>query len=770
MSSRASPSMPATGRSRRIVWLWAALIGVIFGLIQFGQPLEDVLRTGRNAMHARQASGDIVVVAIDNASLEAHADWPWPRRRYAALINELNDLGAREIAFDVSFATRADPADDRMLASAIERAKGKVVLPIRSVKDPISGKRTDILPSTELRRHATLVNIFVHYNFQSKVWKLEYAARSNGVLYPSLAAHLAGRSGRAGEKYTIDYSTKLDSVPIISAADLLDGKVERGRVAGKHIIVGATASEIAKTYFVPGSGQAPEIYLHVLGAETLRRGTPVELGWLMPLVATLGLLAIYQLAPQRWLALLALAAAVTVVFVLPFVAEPRLVLFDTVPAMSSLLIIVINRFWSDFRQSFKARGLTNPVSGLPNLNALREVTTPDTTLIAARVHNFAAITSALAHEGEKILVDQIVARLGIGFSGSTVYQGDEGIFLWLVRREGMLELGDQLEALHALCRTPVSVAGVHVDLVVTFGADAGERPIAARIGSALVAADEAAGEGLRWKEFDPERLKDAAWKLSLLGRLDSAIDSGEIWVAYQPKLDLTSRRIVGAEALARWSHPEKGEINPGEFIPAAEQHNRIGKLTTHVLDDAVRSAAAINARGIDFDIAVNLSARLLDNFDIVDQIRALLLRYRLAAGKLTLEVTESAAMGSSTQSFEVLEQLRAVGVNISIDDYGTGFSTLEYLKKIPATEIKIDRDFIRMIDRNHSDKLMVNSTIQLAHSLGRKVVAEGVESGEILEALAAMGCDDAQGYFIGRPMKLRALIKRLILEYRRIAA
>jgi len=752
------------------MWLWAALIGLIFGLIQFGQPLEDVLRTGRNAAHARQASGDIVILAIDNKSLEAHADWPWPRGRYAQLIDELNALGAAEIAFDLGFSMRADPADERQLAEAIDRARGKVVLPIRTVKDPVSGKHVDILPSPELRRQATLANIYVQYNFQSKVWKLEYAARSEGVIYPSLASHLAGRSGRPGENYTIDYSTRLDSIPVISAIDLLEGKVERGRVAGKRIIVGATATELAKTYFIPGRGQAPEIYLHALGAETLRRGKPVELGWLMPLVATLGLLAVYQFLANVWLARLALAGGLAIVFALPFLSEARLVFFDSVPAMTALLIVVLNRWWTDFRQSFKARGLTNPVSGLPNLNALREVDHPEMTLVAARVHNFAEITSALAQEAEKILVEQIVARLGIGFSGATVYQGDEGIFAWLVNREPMSDLGDQLEALHALCRTPVSVAGVHVDLVITFGADAGNRAISARIGSALVAADEAAVEGLRWKEFDAAKLKDAAWKLSLLGRLDTAIDDGEMWVAYQPKLDLATRRIVGAEALVRWSHPEKGEISPAEFIPAAEQHNRIEKLTAHVLEDAVRSTAAINARGIDFNIAVNLSARLLDNFEIVDQIGALLARHRLPAAKLTLEVTESAAMSSSTQSFEVLENLRALGVNISIDDYGTGFSTLEYLKKIPATEIKIDRGFIRMIDRSHSDKLMVNSTIQLAHSLGRKVVAEGVESEEILEALAAMGCDDAQGFLIGRPMKLRSLIKTLILEYRRIAA
>ena len=770
MTSRTPTSAKVTGTSRRVMWLWAALIGLVFGLIQFGQPLEDVLRTGRNAAHARQASGDIVIVAIDNKSLEAHADWPWPRRRHAQLIDELHDLGAAEIAFDLGFSTRASAEDDRLLTEAIERARGKVVLPIRTAKDPASGKRVDLLPPPELRRQAALASISIHYNFQSKVWKLDYALRSNGVTYPSLGSHLAGRSGAPGEKYTIDYSTTIDSIPVISAVDLLEGKVERGRVAGKHIVVGLTALELAKTYFIPGKGQASEIYLHALGAETLRRGKPVELGWLMPLVATLGLLAVYQFVANRWLARLALAGGLGIVFVLPFVSETRLVFFDSVPAMTSLLIVVLNRWWTDFRQSFKARGLTNPVSGLPNLNALREIDHPEMTLVAARVHNFAEITSALAQEAEKILVEQIVARLGIGFAGATVYQGDEGIFAWLVRREAMTELGDQLEALHALCRTPVSVAGVHVDLVITFGADAGNRAISARIGSALVAADEAAVEGLRWKEFDAAKLKDAAWKLSLLGRLDAAIDDGEMWVAYQPKLDLATRRIIGAEALVRWSHPEKGEISPAEFIPAAEQHNRIEKLTAHVLDDAVRSAAAINARGIDFNIAVNLSARLLDNFEIVGQIGALLARHRLPATKLTLEVTESAAMSSSTQSFEVLERLRALGVNISIDDYGTGFSTLEYLKKIPATEIKIDRGFIRMIDRSHSDKLMVNSTIQLAHSLGRKVVAEGVESEEILEALAAMGCDDAQGFLIGRPMKLRALLKTLILEYRRIAA
>ena len=770
MWSRTPPPPRAPGHPRRVILLWALLMGLIFGLIQFGQPFDDVLRTGRNAFHAHKASGDIVVVAIDDRSIEGLASWPWPRRHHADLIDSLDALGARDIAFDLSFSTLTNPVDDGRLQAAIARARGKVILPIRNVLDPASGRRVEMVPLPEFRDGVRLASIFARYNFQGKVWKLPYALKRNDVVYPSLSARLAGINGPADERFTIDYSTALGSVPVVSAIDVLRGKVSPDAIAGKSVIVGTTSLSLSNIYFLPRSGQAAEVYLHVLGAETLKQGKPVEVGWLLPLLATFGLMCLYLYA-GRWTARFAAAAAAGVVFVLPFAAEARMIFFDSFPAMAALLIVMLAHAWSEFRHSYRARGMTNAVSGLPNLNALREQSaTGDRQLVAARVHNFAEISSALAPGSEKGLVDQIVARLGIGAAGATIYQGDEGIFVWLVPNAAAVDLGDQLEALHALCRTPVAVAGTHVDLVITFGVDVGDRSVPSRIGSALVAADEAQELGVRWKLFDAAKLKDAAWKLSLLGRLDAAIDDGEIWVAYQPKLNLITGRIIGAEALVRWTHPEKGEISPIEFIPAAEQNNRIEKLTGHVLEDAVRTAAAINSRGVEFGVAVNLSARLLDSFDIVARVEALLVAHRLAACCLTLEVTESLAMASNERSFEVLDRLRDLGVNISIDDYGTGFSTLEYLKKIPATEIKIDKGFVRMIDRSQSDKLMVNSTIQLAHSLGRKVVAEGVETPEILAALTAMGCDDAQGFLIGRPMPVRRLFKLLITEYRRTAA
>jgi EAL domain-containing protein (putative c-di-GMP-specific phosphodiesterase class I) len=256
----------------------------------------------------------------------------------------------------------------------------------------------------------------------------------------------------------------------------------------------------------------------------------------------------------------------------------------------------------------------------------------------------------------------------------------------------------------------------------------------------------------------------------MLSQLDDAIDKGEVWVAFQPKLDLASRRIVGAEALARWTHPEKGPIAASEFVAAAEQHNRIGKLTDFVLEKAVAAAAVLNKRGVNFGIAVNLSARLLTDKGFTLRLAALLARHGLPPHQLTLELTETAALAGSGEGLEMLARLGELGVMISIDDYGTGLSTLDYLKKIPANEIKIDQSFVRGIADNRSDRLMVQSTISLAHSLGRKVVAEGVEQRQTLDLLIEMECDIAQGFAIGRPMSLENLAKRIATERKRSAA
>jgi EAL domain-containing protein (putative c-di-GMP-specific phosphodiesterase class I) len=381
------------------------------------------------------------------------------------------------------------------------------------------------------------------------------------------------------------------------------------------------------------------------------------------------------------------------------------------------------------------------------------------------VTNYADIVSSLPGEQEKALTQQIAGRLTLGSAGQVLYQGDGGVFVWFADDEMAVTLSDHLNALHTLFRSPVVLAETQVDLKVVFGVETGSgRSTNNRLGSALVAAEEAAAEGLRWKQYDAARLKEAPWRLSLLSQLDAAIDSGELWIAYQPKLDLRTRRTIGAEALVRWTHPEKGPISPAEFVVAAEQSGRIHKLTAYVLERSIQAAAALNQRGVDFSVAVNLSARLIDDALLPERVASLLARHHLEPAKLTLEITETAALGTTAAHLANLDRLRNLGVHISVDDYGTGLSTLDYLKKIPASEIKIDRSFVQAMHRSEGDRVIVNSTIQLAHSLGRQVVAEGVEDRETLYELSLMGCDIAQGFYIGRPVSLRSLARTLFQE------
>jgi EAL domain-containing protein (putative c-di-GMP-specific phosphodiesterase class I)/CHASE2 domain-containing sensor protein len=755
-------------QAERAPWkliLWTAIAGLIFGVIGFGEIAEDTLRAGRNSLHWHKASGDIVLVKIDDQSLREVGRWPWPRRFDGQLTDQLTKNGAKRIFFDLGFFGPTDPTDDRLFAEALKRS-GRVVLAARTRAGPSNGLAEENLPLQMFADAAQVGSISWKYNYQNVAWKLPYSAAVPGTLIPSFSALLANRPGKPGDNFMVDYSLDPASIPAVSASSVLDGSVSPDQIRGKDVIIGWTTDALGDRYFVPGTGRLGGVYVHIIGAETLKSGVPTYLGWVPLFLLAMGLawIAINR-RKTRSQALLLGGSALGLLFG-PALLEAKLIYLDITPALFVILWVGVVLL----RRRFRQRGLVNQVSGLPNLNALRsDRNGRQRSLVAARVLNFEEVVATLPPNGEQQLVEQIVARLNVGAPERRLYEGDGGIFAWF--EDSRQPFGNHLEALHALFRNPARVAGLSIDLAVAFGVEVGSgRSLANRLASALVAADEAAHAGLKWKYHDPETLESASWRLSMLSQLDDAIDRGEVWVAYQPKLDLATRRIIGAEALARWTHPEKGPIAATEFVAAAEQHDRIGKLTDFVLDKAVSAAAAINKRGADFDIAVNLSARLLADKGLTLRLSALLARHGLAPNHLTLELTETAALTGSGDGLDMISRLRDLGINIAIDDYGTGLSTLDYLKKIPANEIKIDQSFVKGIVDNRSDRVMVQSTIALAHSLERKVVAEGVEHREILDLLVGMNCDIAQGFAVGRPMSLDSLTKRISTERRRSAA
>ncbi|MBI1685298.1 putative bifunctional diguanylate cyclase/phosphodiesterase [Caulobacter hibisci] len=312
-----------------------------------------------------------------------------------------------------------------------------------------------------------------------------------------------------------------------------------------------------------------------------------------------------------------------------------------------------------------------------------------------------------------------------------------------------------------ILEAPVRLGGDLVDIHVSNGLAAGRHGEIAPhrlIEQAMIALDQARDAGRKASPFDQAAYGDPASNLSLMSEMLEAVRTGALFLNHQPKLDLRTGAITGAEALARWIHPTRGFLGPDLFVGMAEETGHIRALTDYVIDQAIADQQALRAAGHDLVMSVNISGRLIDDLGFARQAIA---RVSEAGARMCFEITETAVVGNAAVALQVLEQFKAAGIAVSIDDYGSGLSSLAYLKQIPADELKIDKAFVMGMDGEAKDALLVKSTVDLAHSLGLKVVAEGVESREALAMLQVMGCDIAQGYHIAKPMALPALTEFL---------
>jgi diguanylate cyclase len=318
-------------------------------------------------------------------------------------------------------------------------------------------------------------------------------------------------------------------------------------------------------------------------------------------------------------------------------------------------------------------------------------------------------------------------------------------------------------------QAPVILNGAPVDIALTAGvARTGQIRchVASPVDRAAIAIDQARAAHHRAAAFDAVRYGDPAGNLSLISELMAALDNGEFSLNYQPKYDFRAGGVTAVEALARWTHPRRGCVSPELFVAMAEETGHIRPLTEWVIHQAVQDQAGLRRAGHDLMVSVNVSGRLLSDESFADFALAAV---KASGARLCFEITETAVVGNPEIALRILERFADAGISVSLDDYGSGLSSLTYLKQIRADELKIDKSFILGLDDSARDALLVKSTIDLAHGLGMKVTAEGVETPTALALLRGMGCDMAQGYLIGRPVSFEALVERLNGPERRAA-
>lgn len=903
------------------------LVGGAGGLFA---PIDELMLDWRFGWSDRAATGDVVVVEIDPKSLQAIGVWPWPRGIHARLIDALLNYNVNEIAFDVDFSSRSTPEEDAVLATALERAGGFVIL--AAFKQPVLTEGGGISetvnrPIEMLSRQAWPASVNVVTDPDGRVRTYPYAVNLDGVLVPSLPAVLAASRVVSDERFEIDFGINVRGIDRMSVIDVIQNRIDRSRLEGKEVIVGAGAVELRDTFAVPRHGVLTGSLLQALATETLIQGrTLVDLGaWPAALLSLL--LGVYFVIDRRLLnaAVLLASAVVTGVGVVwgAFLLQEWFglvlntgglhvaqlaVIFGLMGSELDLRELTMRRTHRQYAatRAVLERVIADHFDAVVVINRKNEVvasSAPADRLLGAGA---SLVGKTVADCLPAVLVDEVERALrtpeavsaesrepvetvlrGAGADGSDlvveyvvtvsdVPADDEGggeragarvacltcrdvtartaherqieylanhdsltgalsrtrmvskiqefFDLWeddqkalsvvlmdldrfknvnetlghTVGDELLRQVARRLEASGAYCvarlgadrfamalpglldsagqaRLAQSIIGevvqpyevgahralIGVSLGITDSSRSGTEPDMLLAHADMALAEAKNRPGNSYFVFEPQLDERVQRKQSLEVALREALGRGEMSVVYQPQVDLVTGDVVGAEALLRWRHPQIGEVPPTLFIPVAEDGGMIMDIGRWALRTACQDAARwpVPAR-----LAVNVSALQFEYGDIVSDIDEALEVSSLAPERLDIEVTESVFIRKTEAFVRTLKAIGERGVQVALDDFGMGYSSLGYLSRLPVDKLKVDQSFVQRLPDDQASMAIIRSVLTLAETLNKKVIAEGIENADQAWMLRLAGCGVGQGYHFGRPQTQRELSALLAEE------
>jgi diguanylate cyclase (GGDEF)-like protein/PAS domain S-box-containing protein len=888
------------------------VVCALVALLLIGVPaaLRNLLVDLRSGLFPRQATGNVVIVAIDSPSIEAVGVWPWPRQLHAKLIENLAGAGVSGIAFDVDFSTPSTPESDQALSKALQHAGGSVVLPSFEQLVESNNLKSIYLnrPLPSFAGHSWSGVVNVSADTDGVIRRYPYGEWVRGEFLPSMGAVLAGKYEHTKAPLWIDFSIQADSIPVVSYKDVLHADPALlARLRDKTVIVGGTALELGDRLSVPRGQIISGALVQALAVESIlqeRALLPssklVNFGGPALVILTMLLLWRRASALIRVTILVGLALAVETTAVLlqaktalmldtsliciAVVAYLAVIALDEIDFRDLLGLIAERRFqriamslgdglvcadknglitvWNptataifgyesdqmigsplnkickstddrSVAESFSVLDLPRDLLNAPGGKLLemygrrkngelfpieacfsgwqgtdgfnygvvfRDIS--ERQREAARIRylaehdeltGFANRRMLVAHLSEKfstaasdadqlallvIGVDKfqfIIDMLGHTYSNHVICEVANrlntfsGAASMLARLDGdefglVVECPDAViraeELAERICRafseTPLSVETRQQPVTVSIGLAVFPRDCSSAddlLGNAHLALYRAkASRRGRHIVFERSIRAELEMRTRLEAELARALKHNEFELYYQPKVSLEDDSLIGAEALIRWRHPERGLLAPGEFIHVAKTCPVSDPLALWVMQTACRQARLWQEKGFDLSIAVNLAPSQLQSNDLVITIENILKETGCSPSRLELEVTEDILIIDDQKAVDIFRRIKDLGVRILLDDFGTGYASLSYLKKFPISGLKIDKSFVCQLHMEIDNAAIVSSTIGLSTLLGLSVIAEGIEDRDTADLLARMGCKQGQGYFFGRPM------------------
>ena len=593
-------------------------------------------------------------------------------------------------------------------------------------------------------------------------WTMENARVVNDESLPTIAGVLSEVDQVDTREFMIDYSYDLSQIVVINSRRLSgeESEASASRVRDRTVIIGNGDNVRSSWISVPGRLVVPSSYVAILAAETFSNAPPVKVDAEYILLATfLLLIAVLLLTAERQtprrIAYILISTTLIVLLICGPIANLRLE-----PTAAGAFLLTYSAFRVRVRWKDKI-ALKDIDTGLWRLRAFeQEIAKGKLTghIIVARIHGFEQVLKTLQKSRRTDYIFKIVDRLRATDAELELYN-DNHYFAWHTQAYEASSIIDHLEGLRALFAAPLMLDGRPIDVGITFGIASLDGDQNAVVPSAVAAAEEASEAENPIVLANSGNEEDLLWNISMRARIDAAMERGEIYCLYQPKVDAQNGDLFGVEALVRWEDPERGSVSPAVFVPQCEKAGRMEDLTRYVLQSACSAGSLLHARDRRLSMSVNVSATMLNNTRIVSIVREVLSASRFNPNYLVLEVTETARISDLALACDILTQLKLLGIHISMDDFGVGAANFETFYRLPFDELKIDRLFVSNIVADAKARAIASSLITMGNEARIAVVAEGVETQDELDLLMSMGCTQVQGFALSYPISLSKLLK-----------
>lgn len=756
------PRLGSGGASTRVRHVfWSALIAFAILIPSLLNPVDQFAWMIQSKLASQTAPANVVFLSsaddLDDPRL-GHR-----RAELAQALEELERRGVGKVYLDIAFDEPSSAQYDGALARAIADLGPRIVL-ADQVELDAKGQEVVYRTIPEIAGHASrVVSDKQDTNYFGVKWVSRYTYPIEGREIPTLGAVLGGWAGKKQGTFQIDYGFQSQELTTLSLDELLDrGNPKSSRIdlAGKNVVIGYERQVSGTRLSIPKGANAPASYIPIHAGETLRNDRTGFVDGRIMLAAVAALLTLLVVIGtnrrRRWVGYALISAGIPVALA---VAARLGIRLEASYAIGLCLIYAMFRSRTRWKHWV---ALVNQDTGIPTLRALEARLTREGAtsghVVIAKLHNYERVLKSLRNEDRNAYLIKVIDRLRAADPGLAIYSDGHHIG-WYTHSDNTKALIEHLEGMRAIFAAPVLVNAHSIDVDITFGLAAIEGDSQGRIVAALATAEETseAHEPIKFAESSSQ--SDLLWDISLRARIDEAMEMGEIYCVYQPKIETATGHMVGVEALVRWHDPARGFINPMHFIQQCEKAGRMEHLTRYVLQSACSAGKLLHFRGRTITMSVNISATLLGDMRIVGIVRNILQATRFDPRFLMLEITETSRIADLGTASTILHELRALGLRISIDDFGVGAANFETFYELPFDELKIDRLFVANLARDAKARAIVSSIVSMGREARITIVAEGVETAQDMEILNKIGCDELQGYYFSRPIPLSNLLE-----------